>query len=186
MEQSPLQPQLDDKLLQQMQALIDKNEIVECLTRYARGIDRLDVDLIRSAFHPDAIDHHAQSVRGSTEDMLDWWLPQQKDREETQHYITNHSIDITGDTAHAETYFFVIIKLLGNDIATLIGGRYADRLEKRSGEWKIALRLVMSEWHAEIDAGATRILDRIALGVERRDRSDPTYERPLQASPADL
>ena len=42
-----------------VQALLDKQEIAECITRLTRGMDRHDVELARSAMHPDARDDHA-------------------------------------------------------------------------------------------------------------------------------
>ncbi|MER2157629.1 nuclear transport factor 2 family protein, partial [Rhodococcus sp. (in: high G+C Gram-positive bacteria)] len=38
-----------------LQDLIDKQAIREVVLTYCRGIDRLDFDLVRSAYHPDAI-----------------------------------------------------------------------------------------------------------------------------------
>ena len=38
--------------------LLDREAIREAMGRYCRGIDRLDVDLIRSAYHEDAFDDH--------------------------------------------------------------------------------------------------------------------------------
>ena len=45
---------LDDKL----QRLIDKDEIRDLISRYARGVDRADWDLVRDTYHPDATDDH--------------------------------------------------------------------------------------------------------------------------------
>ena len=41
-----------------LQRLLDKQEIYEVLCRYCRGIDRLDEPLVRSCYHPDAVDNH--------------------------------------------------------------------------------------------------------------------------------
>jgi hypothetical protein len=38
----------------QMRALLDRQQIYEVLTRYYRGVDRGDVELIRSVYHADA------------------------------------------------------------------------------------------------------------------------------------
>ncbi len=45
-------------------------------------------------------------------------------------------------TATSLTASYVIVALLNKDetSARMISGRYVDRLEKRNGEWKIALR----------------------------------------------
>ena len=42
----------------QIKHLIDRQAILDCLTRYCRGMDRFDRALVLSAYHPDAIDDH--------------------------------------------------------------------------------------------------------------------------------
>ena len=163
-----------------LQALLDKEAIRDCFLRYLRGIDRADVELIKSAFHKGAIDHHTQEMRGSIGDMLAWWLPQQAGREATQHFGTNQTIDLDGDVAHVETYFLVFIKQKGENEGALIGGRYADRFERRDGVWKIALRVVIPEWQAVADACNTEWVSRAGGALGARDRTDPTYQRPLR------
>ena len=44
--------------------LKDRQEIYDCLMRYCRGIDRLDRDMLLSAYHPDAVDDHGVYVGG--------------------------------------------------------------------------------------------------------------------------
>lgn len=163
-----------------LKALLDKEAIRECFLRYMRGIDRLDVELIRSAFHEGAIDHHTNDVRGSVADLLAWWLPQQADREATQHFVTNQTIALDGDRAHVESYFLVFIKQKAQTLGALIGGRYVDRFEKRDGEWKVALRVVIPEWQADADARNTGLVSRAGGAPGARDRSDPSYQRPLR------
>src|ERR1700712_2556055 len=45
-----------------IEALLAKQEIHEALARYARGIDRGDGELARSAYHEDATDDHGFTV----------------------------------------------------------------------------------------------------------------------------
>ncbi|HKT72214.1 MAG TPA: nuclear transport factor 2 family protein [Steroidobacteraceae bacterium] len=166
----PISPELQD--------LIEREKINQCLLRYTRGIDRLDVELIRSAFHPDAIDYHAKGRRGSAQAFLDWWVPTQAQREVAQHFLTNVTIDMSGDTAHVESYFITLMKSKGQDTTFLTGGRYIDRMEKRNGEWRIALRLVHIEW--TVEGKAAQLAGLSGLGTGTRDRADPSYMRPLQ------
>ncbi len=35
--------------------LLDRQDILDCLTRFSRGMDRFDRELLLSAFHPDAV-----------------------------------------------------------------------------------------------------------------------------------
>src|SRR5262245_17777267 len=41
-----------------VRVLLDKQAIQEVLARYCRGVDRADLELLRSVYHPDAIDNH--------------------------------------------------------------------------------------------------------------------------------
>lgn len=162
----------------ELQDLIDREQIKQCMLRYTRGIDRLDEELILSAFHPDAIDIHAQGRSGTARQFLDWWVPTQANREVAQHFVTNFTIDLDGDVAHVESYFITVSKAKGQDVTFLTGGRYTDRVEKREGAWKIALRLVHIEW--TVKGEAAELPGFIGLGVGARNRTDPSYQRPLK------
>ena len=41
-----------------LQQLIDRQEIRDCMARYARGVDRNDWEAVRDTYHPDAYDDH--------------------------------------------------------------------------------------------------------------------------------
>jgi hypothetical protein len=163
--------------------LVDRQQILDCLLRYTRGVDRVDPELIRSAFHDDARDHHGP-VNGTVDDFLSYWLPLQPPREVSQHYTSNTTIDLDGDTAHVETYYVYYQKLRGEDRLTITGGRYADRFERRPVGWRIALRVVVSEWAAAADGRPT--YERFGPDVKtrgRRDRTDVAFARPLLGPP---
>jgi hypothetical protein len=160
-----------------LRSLLDRQEIMDCLHRYTRGVDRVDEELIRSAFHPDARDFHGP-VNGGVDDFLAYWLPLQAAREVSMHYIANTTIDLDGDVAHVETYFTFYQKLLGAPEMTLSGGRYADKFERRDGSWRIAVRVVISEWAMSAD-GTLTTKRKAALGRGRRDRTDLAFVRPL-------
>lgn len=44
------------------------------IARYCRGIDRLDMALVRSAYHPDGVDHHT-GFDGGRDEFIDWVEP---------------------------------------------------------------------------------------------------------------
>ena len=46
---------MDADRLARLDALLDRQDILDCLTRFSRGIDRFDKALFLSAFHPDAV-----------------------------------------------------------------------------------------------------------------------------------
>ncbi len=161
------------------QDFLDRQAIVDCLHRYTRGVDRLDEELILSAYHEDAVDYHGAFV-GSPREFVAWLRKSHEQRIATQHILTNYSFDVDGETAHVETYFFVPQRNAGDPELTFVSGRYVDRFERRDGEWKIALRVVVTEC---IGRCASVPLSPGA-GIGHRSRDDVSYARPLSARPA--
>jgi len=176
-------------------ALVTRQEIMDCLRRYTRGMDRLDPDLIASAFHDDAVICFGDDVK-TRQQLVDYAVTSTEVTEARQHYNMNHEIDIDGDAAHCESYYLAVVKLKAGGAAsipnlerkesaetdiTIYGGRYVDRLEKRAGEWRVALRWSVPEWAIQ---GALYMPGFVAAAaggkIGRRDNEDPAYERPLQ------
>ena len=192
---------VSEKQLQDMvQDLWDREQIRQCLNRYARGVDRLDRDLILSAYHPDAIDEHGKFVGGPV-DFAEWVLEQQERVQLSHHHcLLNHSCEFDGDTAYTETYYTVFAMYREGQSFKMSGGRYADRFEKRNGEWKIAFRICLRDWAMMDERPDMNDLGSLsstrgsltpevrafmnAAGVaSKRDRTDPSYWRPLKADP---
>lgn len=153
--------------------LLARQEIADVIYRYARGIDRMDFDLVRSCYHADAFDDHG-SMKGTVEEFiaaassfLTRWTV-------TQHFMGNMLIEVVGEHARAETYAVAYHRREdadGNGKDDVMGIRYVDRFERRGGAWKIAHRVVATEWR-RVDAvkGAR---GRGEIGVwGRRDETD--------------
>lgn len=51
--------QLNEQTLETLMACADRAAIENVLGTYCRAIDRLDLELLRSVYHPDAVDDHA-------------------------------------------------------------------------------------------------------------------------------
>jgi hypothetical protein len=151
--------------------------------RYCRGIDRLDRDMLLSAYHPDAIDDHGTFV-GPVEKFWDYVFELHSTyQHRTQHHITNHRCQIEGDVAHTESYY--IFRSLNKQppLYTNASGRYLDRLEKRQSRWGIAQRICLVEIRNEFWA-PTGFEGDTDYVVPSRDRKDPSYERPLAVNRA--
>jgi len=170
--------------------LADRRQILDCLHRYTRGVDRLDRELVLSAYHEDAIDDHGAFV-GTAEDFVDWALPYHAENQQaTNHLLLNHTCDLDGDNAHTETYcLYVGVNVDGT--IDVIGNRYVDRLERREGRWAIARRVCVAEWVSSLP-GAAEIDPLLRQAVEflkanattARDRTDVSYQRPLEITRA--
>jgi hypothetical protein len=168
--------------------LRSRAEILDCVYRCARGVDRLDRDLVLSAYHPDAVDDHGTFV-GSPEGFVDYFFDlHRRAHHSTSHIINNHLCELDGEVAHAESYYiFASMNAYGPPV-TLAGGRYVDRFERRDGRWAIAVRKCVPAWNTTPDA-AVSVAMRAAfaqVGHVSRDRDDLSYERPLTVAPERL
>ena len=127
--------------------LIARQEIHDVLVRYCRAVDRGDLDLLRSVYHPDATDDHG-IFSGNAYEFAEWLLAQPgRDALVTQHHLTNVTVVLDGETSRAETYFVAVHRRPGPPVTVgQFGGRYADTLTRRDGVWRIARRVVVHDW----------------------------------------
>ena len=139
----------------EIREMIDRQKIADVLGRYARGIDRCDIDALASVFWPEA-----KADYGSGQQLAMAWcqatLEALKGMLRTQHAISNIMVEIDGDTAHAETYCQAYHEIEGSDgrREMVVGGRYLDRLERRAGEWRIARRTYVMDWNRNTSSTA--------------------------------
>lgn len=168
--------------------LADRQAITDCLLRYCRGVDRLDRELMLSAYHDDAVDDHGVVVLNAS-DFVDWALDYHSTHNvEHHHGISNSVIEIEGDVAHAETYytFFAVNAKPPNSLAI---GRYIDRLERRNGQWAIAQRICLTEGTHDLQPTAMSPEYAARLfgnGPRGRAKTDVSYQRPLMLERAAL
>jgi hypothetical protein len=173
---------MEAELLAMVREARDRQAIYDCMMRYCRGIDRFDRPLALSAYHPGALDDHGHYV-GPAEGLIDSaFALHGRLHRRTQHHITNHYCEIEGDSAHAESYYWCRMLNRFAPFYSTSTGRYLDRLEKRNGHWGIVARVCTVDILDEtLDPGGER-LDGTHL-VAARDRSDPSYQRPLVIDP---
>ena len=170
------------ELERKIQYLTDRQSILDCIARNARGCDRHDPQMLSSAYHADGIDEHglANIIDGP---LYHAWANGVHARGSLQnmHHITTHSCEIDGDVAHAESYVIGLFLNPDGVTARLLAGRYVDRLERRDGEWRIALRRCTVEVIIKGDASIVQSPYFVGMGFLKglRDRNDVTYQRPL-------
>ena len=162
---------------QAVEEVVAQQAISELGCRYARGVDRGDPEIIRSAFHDDAAivsgAFNGPAVEFAT--AIGGLLDEISIR--VAHTVTNHWIDIDGDNAVGESYVVAFQGTKGDspqDVMT--GGRYIDRYERRNGEWKISHRTFVMDWTTSADSK-----DLMGLGMfedmvkGERGKGDPVY-----------
>ena len=140
--------------------------------RYARGLDRLDPDLVRDAYWPDAIDEHGY-FNGSAMDLVPLVIKSQSRWRSTMHCILNHMIDLEPDGRFARGEIVNVSYLFGPEQAgqektgqektgpeaagradgccAIWWGRYLDRYEKRGDTWRIIHRVNVHDRTAMFD-----------------------------------
>lgn len=150
----------------------------EVLNRYTHAVDRHDREMFLSVFHADAIADHGIFC-GNSVAVFDFLEKRYHESYRAHvHFIGNHICDLDGDTAHAETYAITYVVTKDGTKVFLGSARYIDRLEKRNGEWKIALRRIVSDARGEIPVAGE------AAPEGKWDKTDLSYMRPLTL-PAD-
>jgi hypothetical protein len=168
----------------------DRREIEECLLRYVRGVDRKNWDLVRSAYHTDALDDHG-NYKGGIDGFIESLIARHATIEQSMHLVTNLTVEFAGpDAALAESYFIThqrvspeagdarLPYLRGTPIRpdeaveTEVVGRYVDYMTRRDGAWRIQRRTVVFEVFRGQPAPAGGGL-RSNWAVSRRDGNDP-------------
>src|SRR4051812_34013002 len=129
--------------------LVAVEEIREVVLRYCRGLDRLDADLLRSAYVPGALDDHGVFV-GDAAEFCERVLASHSRYDASMHCVLNHLVELDGpDDARGEAY--VLAHVLRKDdegvpVHDAWWGRYADRYERRGGGGGTAPRAAVQEW----------------------------------------
>jgi len=84
--------------------LADRESIRDCLMRYCRGVDRLDIEMLKEVYWPDSIDDHIL-FKGSGEKFIEFVEPILAAMHMTMHKLGNIFIEIDGNIARVESYF---------------------------------------------------------------------------------
>jgi SnoaL-like domain len=179
---------LEEEVLQmrmQLQRLKDRQDILDCLVREARGRDRHDAAMTVSCYWEDGADEHGPVLSPGPEYGERANAGHRAGFAANQHNLTNHTCELEGNVANCETY--VVGGLLSPDQKTckLALGRYVDRLERRHGVWKIKLRRSIVDMVVEGSADWLRApaLAGFLKGV--RSKEDPSYQRPVRTNASD-
>jgi hypothetical protein len=170
-----------EQLERKTQYLMDRTAILDCIARNARGCDRHDSEVLAGSYHEDGTDEHGYAVNPGPR------YPEYANKVHAtgsrynMHNITTHTCEIEGDVAHCESYVIGLFLNPDGKSARLIGGRYIDRLERRNGEWKIALRRSTAEVLMTGDASilSSPLFTKLGYLTGTRDKHDPSYHRPL-------
>lgn len=190
-----------EDLQARLRLALDRQEIEHVLKLYCRAIDRCDLELLKTIYHPDAVDDHG-SFCGNAMEFSDMIIPSLRSSIlDGMHTVTHCTIEVEGDFATSEAYYWAyqrcpggrdaVVAFFGEDYAAramaegaidgthdyYCGGRYIDLFERRNDQWKILRRKITNEWN-DIRP-STRVTDAGHVAhynlPGRRDRQDPVY-----------
>jgi hypothetical protein len=160
-----------------IEEVVAEATIKDIQIRYCRSCDRMDFELMRSCFHPDATTQYG-FFGGSIDEFIASARQQLPHFTGTTHNTGNQIVEISGDTAWAEHYTLATHRIaadnLGPERDFITSVRYIDRLECRDGDWRIVHRDLILDWMRS-DPVIT-IEPRPDVQPGRRDRSDPSYK----------
>jgi len=135
---------------EQLELLVAERAIHRVLCTYSRGVDRFDLELVRSCYWPDGTDDHGSYI-GGVDGFIEFVAPALQRFDRTNHFLGNILIDVDlpNGAARAETYAVAYHRFHdadGQEQDMVAGLRYVDRFERREGEWRIARRVCAFEW----------------------------------------
>jgi hypothetical protein len=140
-------PPVDD-LAANVAWLRDRTLIADLYDRYAFGVDSLDMDLVRSVFHPDCVVVGTMEQGGIDDYLegLELGLPMYH---ATMHFKGNQYIELAGDRAFVETWVVGYhMEAPGSPLDHLkLGLRYRDEVIRVGDDWKISRREAVLQWH---------------------------------------
>jgi hypothetical protein len=137
-----------DRLSEDLRALVDRDQIRQCLERLARGEDRRNGEMIAASLWPDSITDYGV-FKGDFDAYYAWVIPGADAITNTQHVLGQSFVDLDGDRARVETHVLSYhrVDMGSGENDTIVGGRYLDVFEKRNGEWRIANRMMLYDWY---------------------------------------
>ncbi|MFA7585237.1 MAG: nuclear transport factor 2 family protein [Novosphingobium sp.] len=132
-----------------MRDYLARRDITDAVHRYMRGLDRLDPELQRTAFHDDAF-VDCGLMAGGADEFVTFSQGFLADMDASHHFLGQIRIEIRDETsAIGECYFQAwhgIRNEAGEPRDLFIAGRYIDEYACDNGEWRIARRKLITDW----------------------------------------
>jgi hypothetical protein len=155
--------------------LLAKQQIRDALSRYCRGLDRMDKQMAYAVWHADGTAHYEGIFEGTGHGFVDWVWQAHARMSCHSHQITNVLVEVEGERAASEAYVTVMLWSDGDpperQTEIVARGRYLDRWSQRGGRWAIdhRLHLVDAQSIQQVTRGDT-------AASSARDESDPSFQ----------
>lgn len=154
------------------EALLEKSAIRDVLSRYCRGLDRMDKAMAYDVFAAGSSAHYYGMYQGTGHGFIDWVWGSHRTMESHSHQITNVLTELDGNSAASEAYVTVVLQQQrpSGGVEIQCRGRYLDRWAKQDGRWRIVEREFVLDAQSEIPLSAPN-----KSAESRRDESDPSF-----------
>jgi hypothetical protein len=143
-----------------LDAIESKQAIGDLLNAYARANDRAEEELLKSLFWPESTHKHGK-FEGKSSDFVGFAFKIVSKLSYACHHISNVSIEVKGDKAFSECYYFAQHQRPRKDGSgeetQFFQGRYLDDLERRDGVWKIIRRRGLSDYTSPVISTDTAV-----------------------------
>lgn len=129
--------------------LADERDIEQLLYRYARGVDRRDLDVVRSCYWDEGFDDH-MGFAGPADEFCAWLAVVLAKVDVLTHQFTNVAVVVSDDgtaaTSDAYCSNTCVWSLDGRERHLMSCLSYVDSLERRNGEWRLLHRTCRRVW----------------------------------------
>lgn len=145
-----------------VQHLADQLAIVQLLNRYGFALDDRDWEALRTCFTADAVYTFSHGLRVEGFDEIAGVCRRALDPLDlSQHIVTNHLVELSGDRATARSYLHGqhVRRGIPDGETYIVAGRYTDELVRTPDGWRICARDLTSLW----EAGNPLVLERNRL-----------------------
>lgn len=159
------------------QELADRMALRHLADAYGHAIDRRDYALLRTLYHPDAVDDHAPYYTGSASGFIDWLPGMMANWQATMHTVMSALYAIDGDRAEGELATRAWHLTLDGTRQFIAWGRYTDHYEKRDGIWRFARRSLILDHAEDLPANAGDDFGSEGVGTGKAGADDPVYAR---------
>jgi SnoaL-like domain len=157
--------------------LAAKQSITEVIYRYCRALDRMDLAMAATIWHPDGTaDYGPTMFQGTGAGFITWVWEQHAAMQAHSHQISNVLIEVDGARAASEAYVTAALRTESGPDAQLeivSRGRYVDRWSRRDSGWAIDHRVFVEDFTTFSEV--TNPPPGPSVTAARRNDQDPSY-----------
>jgi hypothetical protein len=162
---------------ERLQEMLDHYEITKTLKQYCNACDRCDEPRVADVYAEDSWDDHGH-MKGPGPDFAKACTKSILTTTDCMYHLIGQTmINVTGDKAGAETYFFAVSRVQEDGVTLVrqLGGRFVDKLVRQDGRWLIKHRAVVRDWTIALPLEHDWV-SATALMPAQRSNADPSFD----------